>query len=243
MKTEEIIKILLILGILYLLSNYMISENFSSNSNDSTFSIALVSNNKIFRIVSFFDLTDEYKKVFLYMLQQDYHNDIKKETSFLASGNEIKLINTTSENISQLTPNNISKVPLIIIPNDKVYEYTKSILKIRPTNDGWTPDGEEKYLFWNHLNSTMFYCIYDLIVDKNEVKGKFKDNGTKINIDPIKIKNRYGNEEVINKFKITEKSASLNNKTLISYLLTKDVGSDVEWYKYTDENQITQLIE
>ena len=72
MKTEEIIKILLILGVLYLLFNCKQSENFGGESVPVPDSepakgrlLVLKSNNEIFRLVRLTDLKDEFAKIFI----------------------------------------------------------------------------------------------------------------------------------------------------------------------------------
>ncbi len=242
MKTEEIIKILLVLGVLYLLLTCTLNENFAAGSDDNSFSVAIVSKGKLYRLVSFFDLNDDYKKVLLHALHEEHKTDANKEFSFISSGNETVLATTVPENAPDIKPNNISKVPLIIIPNEKVSEYTKSTLRIRQTADGFMPAGEEKYLFWNHLHSMLFYSIYDLFVQKSQIKGKFTETDSVITIEPITFKNKEKKDETVQKFKMIDKTISFNNKTLNYFILSKDTGNDVEFHKYSNGDQLTEIM-
>jgi hypothetical protein len=90
LKTEEIIKILLILGVLYLLFNCVLTENFADqqpiitpDTEPSNSLIILKSNNEVYRLVKLTDLKDEYMQMFItkHMLPKDNYESIFKENN------------------------------------------------------------------------------------------------------------------------------------------------------------------
>lgn len=234
MKTEEIIYILLIFALVYLIFNSTLLENFSQNNK---IRLALLSNNKVYRFVSFFDLKDDIKKLALEYLQTEYKkemennnlvpSDKKTNNSFLAFGIENALINATPENIQNILSKDISKVPVFIIDNDKVEEYTKTIFDInQPTqlDKGLSPD-RNKFMYWNKNHQLLFYSESDRY--GKEIKGLAKnENNNEFDFEPIKIDNK---EILLNKF--VEKT--IGNFT--HYVISIDEGTDFEWKWYSND--------
>jgi len=234
METEDIIKFLLILGVLYLLLNCTLTENFSENGK---IKLALLSGGKVYRLVSFFDLKDDYKKIALQILKEDYDAEVKanlsvaadKKTnnSFIAAGIENALINATPESISQLTSKNISKVPVFIIANDKIDEYTKSVFEFKePTqiDKGLSPESD-KFLYWNHRHQLLFYSSSDRY--GREIKGLHKtEDKNKLELEPIKIDDK---DIILNKM------AEKTKDKFTHYVISKDSGSEFTWKWYSND--------
>ena len=244
MKTEEIIKIILILGVLYLLFNCTITEGFI---NSEKIKLALLSANKAYCLVSFFDLKDEYKKILLEILKDEYNEELKvnktktrqedkKNTSFLFAGIEDALINATSDTITKLTPNVISKIPVLIISNDKVNEYTKSIFEIPAPSDrdkGLSPE-PGKYIYWNPFHKMLFYSGSEMY--RLELKGLHQNiDKNKFELEPLKFKYKD-----ITPTKIVEKTRTSGNINFTYYLLSNTEGTSFVWKWYT--NDITKIL-
>lgn len=234
MKTEEIIKILLILGVLYLMVNCITTENFSDMGK---IRLALISEGRPYRLVSFFDLKDEYKLILSNGLKKEYENeyavnlnlpqDKKTNNTFLEAGDA--LLSATPDNISNLSEINIGNVPILIISKDDVNEYTKSIFDVTPLSDKGLSPVSEKYIYWNQYHQMLFYSSNGL--NSNEIKGSPKlEKQNPLEIEPITLDN---NKVELNK--IVEKSYSLNNKQIVFYTLSKDIGKKFNWKWYTND--------
>lgn len=88
MKIEKIIKILLIFGIIYLLLNSFCTENFATDTENipKKIRLALLSNGKIYRFVSFLDLKNEYKMLLLKDMYEQSKTELDKNNTFLFFG-------------------------------------------------------------------------------------------------------------------------------------------------------------
>ncbi len=252
MKTEEIIKVLLLLGIIYLLFNCQLTENFDAEI--TRIKLALLSEGKAYRLVSFFDLKDEYKLLVLTELNNQYktesdnnnkESDVIKKTSnsfFLFGGNEDALISIFAadsadkikENLGQLRSDAISKVPVIVISNDNVDKYTTNISDFgAPYEDSkrisLTPG---KRLYWNKAHSLMFSSSNERV--QFQIKGLHKNTDkNKFEIEPVKL-----DDKDITPNKLVEKIIKIGDLSLTHYILSNDAavgGKDFSWKWYTDD--------
>jgi hypothetical protein len=242
MKIEEIIKIFLILGVLYLLVNSILIENFSDINPFEYFGLELLSEGKVYSLVNFFDLKDEYKKILFNDLKKKYGDELtaneknpenKTNNTFLASGIENALISATPETIIQIMSNVPSKIPIIIVSKDKLNDYTnyaESRFQVKQPyiNDKGLSPESEKYLYWNQSHQMLFYStspMYGL-----EIKGVRKEEQNKLEIDPININN---NDVTL---KIVEKSLD----SFTYYLISQNEGTEFNWTWYpTNQNLST----
>ena len=237
LKTEEIIKILLILGVLYLLLNCIVTEKFTQTEK---IRLALLSEGKVYRLVSFLDLKDEYKKIFIEILKLEYNEELQKNTSlpqekktnnsFLASGIENAIITyDNNDNVALLSPRNISKIPILIIHSDNLSEYTKNTFKISPLSDKGLSPEPDKFIYWNEHHQLMFYSGSSQY--GKEIKGLPKiEDKNKLEIEPIFINNKE-----IKLSKMIEKSKTIDNKKFTYYVVSQDQGQDFVWKWYTDD--------
>ncbi len=252
LKTEEIVKILLILGVLYLLFNCITTENFA-DTDIQKIKIVLMSENKPYRLVSFFNLKDEYKIV---LLKELYNLYLPEETAnkgkpeiertsntFLRfGGQEDTLIdiskpenaNNMMEKLNTLNKNNVSKFPVLIIANDKLGEYTNDIfdfdLPSSKNGNGLISDSS-RYLFWNPSHGMLFTSPNDSL--------KFEIKGTNSTVEADKqsfiinaLKNIDNKEITPNK--IVENTIKHNEKTLTHYVLSNTDGKPFVWKWHTD---------
>ncbi len=121
LKTEEIVKILLILGVLYLLFNYTMSENFANlelkdigNPAIKKFRIGFLGDNKkVYVLVGYNELKDEYRLAF----GKKIHEADKVNNILLNGTSENKDINYYNNEFS-------AKIPLIILDKDDIDKYT-----------------------------------------------------------------------------------------------------------------------
>ena len=249
MKTEEIIKVLLLLGIIYLLFNCVLTENFADEI--PRIRIALMSEGKAYRLVSFFDLKEEYETLVLqelfnqYKIESENNNkisDVTKRTSnsfLLFGGKEDALISALvgdsldkiKENLKKLQRKDISKIPVIIISNDKVSDYTSSVSDFNtPTEkDKGLSMESGKYLYWNSTHNLLFSSGNESL--KYEIKGLHTNTDkNKFEIEPIKP-----NDKDITPNKLAEKIIKNGDKSFTHYILSNTEGKDFSWKWYTDD--------
>jgi len=167
MNFDSIIKILFIFGIVYLFFNSVL-EKFANNFDTKPAKFALKSpDNKLYYLVSFFDLNDTYKKIVLnnYITQLALDKTNKTnvlESSFLSDENQINL---TSDKALTITSTDFNKTPVFIISADDLTTYTKSILtfSILP-EQGYTifTPVSDQYLFYNPKRNILYYSLKDI---------------------------------------------------------------------------------
>lgn len=252
MKTVDIIKVLLILGVLYLLFNCEHTENFADEI--TRIRLALLSEGKAYRLVSFFDLKDEYRLLLLTELNNQYKTELDKNIKesdpikrtsnsfFLFGGSEDALVNIFTAdsddkikvNLGQLRSDAISKVPVIIISNDNVDKYTTTI------SDFGAPYEESKRLsltpgkrlYWNQAHSLMFSSSNERV--QFQIKGLHKNTDkNKFEIEPVKL-----DDKDITPNKLAEKIIKIGDLSLTHYILSNDAavgGKDFSWKWYTDD--------
>ncbi len=253
LKTEEIVKILLILGVLYLLFNCITTENFA-DTDFTRIKIALKSENKTYRLVSFFNLKDEYKLLLLKELKKIHKEEEdsnagktegKTANSFFNFGStETELVSLTSlekedeikERLNKLSGSNISKIPVLIIANDKLSEYTNGVFDFATpssnTGNGLESDSG-RYLFWNPAHNMLFTSTNDSL--KFEIKGTHSTVAAdKQAFLVIALKDKENKDITPNK--IEEKTININDKTFTHYVLSNTEGSSFEWKWYADKD-------
>lgn len=248
LKTEEIIKILLILGVLYLLFNCITTENFADqpqiitpDTEPSNSLVILKSNNEVYRLVKLTDLKDEYIQMFItkQMLPKDNYESIFKENNktkideYYVSIQHKSFFDGQENAFSLPTPqysqiNQIKKMPIVIIPENKLETYTKgtSIESVNILNDRdkglvfkTNPD---EFLFWSNYHKMLFHSTYDNGQNYGpEIKGFTStiNSRKKINIELVKIENNNIN------LKLVKQSVD----TFIYYTLSNENGVDFEW--------------
>lgn len=249
MKTEEIIKVLLILGVLYLLFNCTQTENFADEV--TRIKLALMSEGKTYRLVSFFDLKEEYKNLIFkdlinqYKVESSNNNKEsdpvkrKSDSFFLFGGKEDALINALEadtddkikENLKKLKRKDISKIPIIIISNDKVGDYTIDLSDfMEPTEkDKGLSMESGKYLYWNPAHNLMFSSGNESL--KFEIKGLPKNTDkNKFEIEPIKR-----DDKDITPNKLAEKIIKIGDLSFTHYILSNNEGKEFKWKWYTDD--------
>ncbi len=167
MNFDSIIKILFIFGIVYLFFNSVL-EKFANNFDTKPAKFALKSpDNKLYYLVSFFDLNDTYKKIVLnnYIKQMALDETNKTnvlESSFLSDENRINL---TTKPLKDITFEDFNKTPVFIISADDLTKYTKSILTFSIlTEQGYTifTPVSDQYLFYNPKRNILYYSLKDI---------------------------------------------------------------------------------
>ncbi len=249
LKTEEIVKILLILGVLYLLFNCVITENFA-DTDVKRIKIALMSEDKPYRLVSFFNLKDEYKLLLLKELHKQYLEEDKSNAGktegktsnsfFNFASTENELINLLKlekddqikEKLGNLSSSNISKIPVLIVANDKLGEYTTDVFDFAvptPNNNNGLESDSGRYLFWNPAHNMLFTSANDTL--KFEIKGTHATtDGQPFEI--IAFKDKENKDITPNK--IVENTIKINDKTLTHYVLSNKEGKSFVWKWHTD---------
>ena len=167
MNFDSIIKILFIFGIVYLFFNSVL-EKFANNFDTKPAKFALKSpDNKLYYLVSFFDLNDTYKKIVLnnYITQLALDKTNKTsvlEASFLSDENQINL---TIDKALTITTTDFNKTPVFIISADDLTTYTKSVLTFSIlTEQGYTifTPVSDQYLFYNPKRNILYYSLKDI---------------------------------------------------------------------------------
>lgn len=244
LKTEEIIKILLILGVLYLLFNCILTENFSElplpapDMNPATGFIDLASGNEELRLVRFADLKNDFKILFLkqQLLPSNFEtlteDDKKKyeieyyQKSFFDAMDVFSL--NTPLVFDKEKDEKIKKQPLVIIPLNKVNEYTDNpnviIYKVKNTPEKTIlfeniSKERNEFLQWSQHHKILFQAnqeeygvrIKGFTTTENAIK--------KIIIEPLIDKNTTFN------LKLTKKGD--NNFTY--YSIDKEGDMDINW--------------
>jgi hypothetical protein len=197
MNFNNIFKLVFILSILYLFLNptFSISNEKFSNNFDSTklVKIALKStDNKLYSLVSFFDLKPEYQKLILSDFQNKLLLDQQNNTnlSFLRDENYITL---TVDKLSSITPDSFSKIPIFIISQDDLNKYANTILTFTILNEHgdniFTPVAD-KYLYYNAQRGILYYSKNDNggVFVKSDITAKDSGQNQNItNITPVQI--------------------------------------------------------
>ena len=167
MNFDSIIKILFIFGIVYLFFNSVL-EKFANNFDTKPAKFALKSpDNKLYYLVSFFDLNDTYKKIvlnnYINQLALDKTNKTSVlEASFLSDENQINL---TIDKALTITTTDFNKTPVFIISADDLTKYTKSVLTFSIlTEQGYTifTPVSDQYLFYNPKRNILYYSLKDI---------------------------------------------------------------------------------
>jgi hypothetical protein len=251
LKTEEIVKILLIIGVLYLLLNCVTTEKFA-DTEFTRIKLALLSESKPYRLVSFFNLKDEYKYLLLKELHNLYLAETKKNSeiskpedktsnTFFAFGStEDAFINLfkeetedkINENIKNLSKDQLIKIPVLIISNDKLSEYTTGIFDFAipsPQNQHGLESDSGRFLFWNSSHNMLFTSSNETM--KFEIKGTHS-NAEKSPFEIEKIKDKDNNDITPNK--IVENTIKIGDKTLTHYILSNKEGNSFVWKWYSD---------
>lgn len=239
LKTEEIIKILLILGVLYLLFNCVTTENFADqqpiikNSTPSSGNLYITSDSKTYYIVSLLQLKDEYRKMFIEDLvksDNDLKNSHNDKLNFLDSEPEIKR-GLTDNNLSSIE---ISKMPLIIILKDNFDTYATGKIDVTIKNDSEnsiTPNGDDaKNLHVSEFHKILFYSKYDNTFNTQSFGKEIKaiTSGTKIIVEPIKIMSK--DAKTLTEKTITKpKTDNSDEKTFTYYTISTDTGNEIKW--------------
>lgn len=247
LKTEEIVKILLILGVLYLLFNCDLTEKFSDTPD--RIKIALISDKQVYNLVSFFNLKDEYKIALLknlnneYIIENDKNSklDSAKKTSnsfFLFGGKEDKFIEISNSddnlrnNLDKIKTDSVSKIPMLIIPRDKISEYTNDSIVdfVQPkASDKGLSTEHNNYLFWNPAHGLIFTSGKENL--KFEIKGlNLSSDKNKLDVEAIKD----GDKDITpkNLKPVTIKG----NKEFTHYVLSNSEGKPFTMWKwYTDD--------
>ena len=224
MKTEEIIKIFLILCVLYLLLNCMmtkktqtLAEMFAETSNE----VEITSGDKTFILTRFSDFKDTHKLALLKHLFSQYDalesNKNDQFKTFLSGENindlryHIETSNITeTSNINDLNENKFTKIPLFIIEktNSKDYLNNNNNPPIIDTAGLLKDKNEEKYTYYHTSNKMIF-------ISENP-----KPN-------TIEVKK---NSTEINKFnKLSQVDIPLKSDEKLIYYVLSESGEDFKW--------------
>lgn len=238
LKTEEIIKILLILGVLYLLFKCVLTENFTDqpivkDSGALSGNLYVTSDSKIYYIVSLLQLKDEYRKVLINDLvksDNELKNLHKDKINFLDSEPEIKK-GLTDNNLSSSA---ISKMPLIIILKDNLEKYATGKFEMSIKNDSErsiTPKGDDgKNLHLSEFHKILFYSQYDNTFNTQsfgkEIKGI--SSSSKVIMEPIKINDKDA-KLLTEKTIIIPKTDNSEEKPFTFYTISTDTGKEFKW--------------
>ena len=168
MNFDSIIKIVFLFGILYLFFNSAL-EKFANNfdlTKPAKFALK-APDDKLYYLISFFDLNDTYKKIvlnnYITKLALDKTNKTNVlEASFLSDENQINL---TTKPLKDITFDDFNKTPVFIISADDLTKYTKSILTFSIlTEQGYTifTPVSDQYLFYNPKRNILYYSLKDI---------------------------------------------------------------------------------
>jgi hypothetical protein len=244
MKGEIIIKILLFLGIIYLLINCSNdNEKFTDQEQSNFFKLSLKSGNETYSFINFSDLKDEYKILFLKNTLEEFNNKPTAQNSFLnfplietrlkdylLKNTLEELNNTTSQNSFlnfHFTKENVSKMPVFIVTDDKVNIYANKLFNINRPSKGsekLKTDNPEigAYMYWSSKQPILFYSNKENIDDSYRINGSIENNNI------FKINNR----EDITPKRIVKKILRHDNLTFEHYVLSNNEGSEFQWKWY-----------
>lgn len=138
MQVENIIILILIFYFLYLMGTCTYTENFSdqfnviktikeNNRDKKQIKLGLVSENNKYRLISYYDLKDEYKYLFY---KQIINTDI--DNRFFTKAQH------SITNINEINPYFDSRTPILIIQNENLNEYvinSNNIMTAEPLGD------------------------------------------------------------------------------------------------------------
>ena len=168
MNFDSIIKIVFLFGIVYLFFNSVL-EKFANNfDSKKPAKFALKApDDKLYYLISFFDLNDIYKKIvlnnYINQLALDKTNKTNVlESSFLSDENQINL---TIDKALTITSTDFNKIPVFIISADDLTKYTKSVLTFSIlTEQGYTifTPVDDQYLFYNPKRNILYYSLKDI---------------------------------------------------------------------------------
>lgn len=165
MKTEEIIKIFLILFVLYLLLNCIMTEKTSDEKFADTLDneVKILSGDEDFVLARFSDFKNAHKHLLLKHLFSKYDavsTDTDKQFNTFLTGeniNDLRPYTESIDNINNLSESIFSKIPLFIIEKSNIKDYL--IESNNPpiiTDQGIKDKTSEKYTYYHTLSKMIF---------------------------------------------------------------------------------------